>query len=229
MMLRYRTPRALRALPLVLLLPALACESDSSGPKGPDAPGVVELDASSNTAFTFFRLSDGAVVAVTDPTSSTEWDLAVRRFAVKLNGGVAGPKGVVAFNMRNNQDATDQQVLGFTPENQLAAFEAVSPADIPDDADFEEEGLGPDVSTWFRFDPVSGGLVANPAAAWKLRRSGGSTYGVIRVKRLVASATALDSVTFEYRLQGGAALGAASEITIPTTGSNAVNLGNGTA
>lgn len=229
LMLRYHSRRALRACVLALLLPAIACESDSSGPKTPDEPGVVELDASSNTAFTYFRLSDGAVVAVTDPTASTDWDIAVRRFAVKLNGGVAGSKGVVGYNMANNEGATDEQVLGFTPENQLAAFQAVDAGDVPDASSFEEEGLGPDVSTWFRFDPVSGGLVANPAAAWKLRRSGGATYGVIRVKRIVATSTALDSLTFEYRLQAGATMGAAQEITIPATGNNAVDLSAGTA
>lgn len=229
MMLRYHTRRAVRAFALALLIPAIACESDSSGPKNPDEPGVVELDASSNTTFTYFRLSDGAIVSVANPTDSDEWDIAVRRFAAKLNGGVAGSKGVVGYNLENNATATDAQVLAFTPESQLAAFEAVGASDVPQEADFEEEGLGPDASTWFRFDPVSGGLVANPTAAWKIRRSGGTSYGLIRVKRIVASATTLDSVTFEYRLQSGAAIGAASEITIPTIGSNAVELSSGTA
>lgn len=229
MMLRYHPRRALRACALALLLPAIACESDSSGPKTPDGPGVVELDASSSTAFTYFRLSDGAIVAVTNPTASTEWDIAVRRFAVKLNGGVAGTKGVVGYNLENNKDATDEQVLSFTPENQLAAFDAVDAAAVPAEASFGEEGLGPDASTWFRFDPVGGGLVANPATAWKLRRSGGATFGAIRVKRIVASSTALDSLTFEYRLQTGATMGVAQEITIPTSGNNALDLSAGTA
>jgi hypothetical protein len=226
---RLAASRALRTFALALLLPAIACESDSSGPRTPDGPGVVEIDASSNSAFTYFRLSDGAIVAVTDPTASDDWDIAFRRFAVKLNGGVAGPKNVVGYNLQNNDDATDAQVLGFTAENQLGAFEAVDAADVPDDASFQEEGLGPDFSTWFRFDPVSGGLVANPAAAWKLRRSGGSSYGVIRVKRIVASSETLDSVTFEYRVQDGATMGAATERTIATSGSNAVDLSNGSA
>lgn len=229
-MLRYHSRRALRACALAFLLPAMACESDSSGSPTPDEPGVVELDASSSSAFTYFRLSDGAVVAVTDPTTSDEWDIAFRRFAVKLNGGVAGGKGVVGYNLENNATATNEQVLAFTPENQLAAFEAIDGGDVPADAEFDGEGLGPDYSTWFRFDPVSGGLVANPAAAWKIKRSGGTTYGLIRVSGLTLN-TAQDSlltVTFEYRLQGGT-MGAVSSVTIPTTGNNAADLTTGTA
>lgn len=229
MMLRYHPRRALRAFALALLLPAIACESDSSGPGTPEGPGVVEIDASSNSAFTYFRLSDGAIVSVANPTSSNDWDIAFRRFAVKLNGGVAGPKGVLGYNLENNNDATDEEVLAFTPENQLTAFEAVDAGDVPDEASFEAEGLGPDFSTWFRFDPVSGGLVANPAAAWKLRRSGGTTYGLVRVKRIVATETTLDSVTFEYRVQTGGTMGAATERTVATSGSNAVDLASGSA
>lgn len=229
MMLRFPPRHALQACALAFLLPAMACESDSSGSPTPDEPGVVELDASSSSAFTYFRLSDGAIVAVTDPTSSDDWDIAFRRFAVKLNGGVAGGKGVVGYNLENNEAATDEQVLGFTPENQLAAFEAIDAGDVPAAGEFDAEGLGPDLSTWFRFDPVSGGLVANPAAAWKIRRSGGTTYGLIRVKRLVATATTLDSVTFEYRLQDGT-MGALTEITVGTAaGANGVSLTNNTA
>jgi hypothetical protein len=226
---RFAASRTLRTFALALLLPALACESDSSGPRTPDEPGVVELDAASNSTFTYFRLSDGAIVSVTDPTTSDDWDIAFRRFAVKLNSGVAGPKSVLGYSLENNADATDEQVLAFTPENQLAAFEAVDAGDVPDEASFTAEGLGPDLSTWFRFDPVSGGLVANPAAAWKLRRSGGTVYGVIRVKRIVATSEALDSVTFEYRLQDGGAMGSAAERTIATTGSHALDLTGGAA
>lgn len=227
MMLRYQSRRALRACALAVLIPAMACESDSSGSPTPDEPGVVELDASSNSAYTYFRLSDGAVVAVTDPATSDEWDIAFRRFAVKLNGGVAGGKGVVGYNMANHADATDQEVLAFTAAGELPAFEAVSAEDVPADGEFRSEGLGPDFSTWFRFDAVSGGLVANPASAWKLRRSGGTTYGVIRISGIVANDTTLESVTFEYRLQG-ATMGAPTTVTVPTTGNNAADLTSGT-
>lgn len=191
-----------------------ACESDSSGPSR-NTTGEMQINASSATAFTYFSLADHGVVTVPSPYTSTAWDLGFRRFGVKLNSGVAGTKGVLGYNLANNAGADTAALLSFTPENQLAAFNAVGEADIPDDGSFAAEGLGPDFSSWFRFDPVANGLVANPQAAWKLRRSASAQYALIRVKRIVASDVALDSVVFEYRLQAqGGMLGAIDSIAV---------------
>ncbi len=191
-----------------------ACESDSNGPRN-NTPGEIQVNASSSTTFTYFSLADNGVVTVTDPSTSTAWDLGLRRFSIKLNSGVAGTKNVLGYNLANNAGADTAAFLAMTPENQLAAFTAVGESAIPGDGDFAEEGLGPDFSSWFRFDPVANGLVANPAAAWKLRRSASAEYAVFRVKRIVASNTALDSVVFEYRLQpAGGALGPVDSIAV---------------
>ena len=62
---------------------------------------------------------------------------------------------------------------------------------------------------------MANGLVANPQAAWKIRRSASAQYAVFRVKRIVASNTALDSVVFEYRLQPvGGALGTIDSVAV---------------
>lgn len=209
-------PRFLRlsSAALVSGLLLAACESDSSGPRN-NTPGETQINASSATAFTYFSLSDNGVVSVTDPAASTAWDLGFRRFGVKLNSGVAGTKNVLGFNLANHASADTADFLGFTADNQLAAFNAVGEADIPADGDFTAEGLGPDFSSWFRFDPVANGLVANPQAAWKLRRSASAEYAVFRVKRIVASNVALDSVIFEYRLQpAGGALGTIDSVAV---------------
>lgn len=190
------------------------CESDSSGPSG-HKTGELQINASSSTSFTYFSLGDNGVVTVTDPAASTAWDLGFRRFSVELNGGVAGTKAVLGYNLANNAAADTAAFLGFTAENQLAGFTAVGEADIPDDGSFTAEGLGPDFSSWFRFDPVANGLVANPQSAWKLRRSASAQYALFRVKRIVASNIALDSVVFEYRLQAvGGTLGTIDSVAV---------------
>jgi hypothetical protein len=213
-------PRAAGAVLAAGVLLA-ACESDSSGPSR-RTPGELQIDASSSTAFAYFSFSDNGVVTVTDPATSNAWDLRFRRFSVQLNGGVAGGKDVLGFNLANHANADTATILGFTPENQLAAFDSVGENAIPDEAAFTAEGLGPDFSSWFRFDPVSNGLVANPAAAWKLRRSASAQYALIRVKRIVASNVALDSVVFEYRLQAqGGDLGTIDSVAVKAGSSTA--------
>jgi hypothetical protein len=177
------------------------------------------VNASSSTAFVYYRFDGANLVPASGPANSTNWDIAFRRFTIQLNSGVAGPKGVLGFNLANNATADTATILGFTPENQLAAFQAIGVSDIPDPTAFKAEGLGPDLSSWFRFDPVAMGLVANPQAAWKLRRSASADYALFRVSRIVASTTALDSVVFEYRLQPSAGtLGAIDSIIVGTGG-----------
>lgn len=224
--------RSLRTL--LLLVPAMvlaACEGDSAGP--PDSPrtGEISLNASSQTGFAYLRFEGDSAVAVVSPASDAEWDLAFRRYTVRLNGGVGGSKGVVGFNLAGNAAADTAEILAFTAANQLPAFVAIAATDIPSAGSFTSEGLGPDFASWFRFDPISNGLVANPQAAWKLQRAGAGGYALVRVARMVATQTTLDSVTFEWRLadQNGD-LGSAAQLTVGTTGGlNAVDLGTGTA
>jgi hypothetical protein len=66
-------------------LAALGCESDNTGPGGPlNVVGTTELNASSNTQFVYFSLASGSVVTVASPKTSSDWDLAVRRYEVRL-------------------------------------------------------------------------------------------------------------------------------------------------
>lgn len=215
---------------LISLILFAACEADSGGPNQ-GGPGTLQINAASSTAFTYFAFDADTIVAVADPANSTAWDIGFRRFTLQLNGGVAGTKGVLGYNLANNAAADTAAILGFTPANQLPAFDAIGVADIPNDTAFKVEGLGPDYSSWFRFDPGSGGLVANPQAGWKLRRSASADYAVFRVSRIVATLVSLDSVVFEYRLQpAGGTLGALDSIAVGTGGSlSGANLGSGSA
>ena len=134
--------RVVRVGALALAPAALiACEDEITNPEDQFIEGQIVLDASSPVAFTHFTFADGgSIVPVTDPASSTDWDMAFRRFGVKLNGGVAGPGTVAGANLANNASATDAEVVLFTPSGAAAAFEAVTAADISG-ATFLEEGM----------------------------------------------------------------------------------------
>jgi hypothetical protein len=235
MMTQSHTARRARfvAPALAALLFLAACEGDTSAP--PPQTGELEIDASSNTAFTYFSFADDGVVTIVDPSTSSGWDLAFRRYSVRLNGGVAGPKGVTGFNLENNVDATDPEILAFTAESQLPAFDAVDASDIPS-AGFSSEVLAPDQTSWFR--PTATGLDANPAAVWKLRRASGAgagAYAVIRVENIVnadppSQADGMRGITIGYRLQTTpGTLGAPQTVVVDlgTATEAGINLGTG--
>jgi hypothetical protein len=196
-----------------------ACSGETNNPTPPS--GEVEIDASSTSAYTYFSLSTGKVVTVASPSTSDAWDIAFRRYEVQLNSGVAGTKGVLGYNMKNNASATSAQVLAFTADNQKPAFDAVTSANIPAPASFTGEDLAPDCCGWFI--PTATGLLGNPGAAWKMRRSSGAgagAYAVIRVESIVNAAnptptSPMQGITIGYRLQTTpGTLGAAQTVAV---------------
>ena len=219
------------ALVPVVLVALAACEGDSNGPTPPDEAGEITVDASSTTGFAYVSLEDGEVVTVTDPATSTAWDIALRRFEVRLNGGVSGGKGVVGYNLRNHEADTPEAILALTPENTEAEFEAVGEADIPATVDFLTDGLVENGLGWLSFGPT--GPAANPGAAWKVQTAGGN-YAVVRATGLTIGGTdpqsaELESVDLEWRYQpAGGALGAVQTATIDlTSGNTAIDLATG--
>jgi len=205
------------------VLAATACESDSTGPSTPlNIVGTTELDASSPSQFVYFNLATASVVSAANPTASNDWDLAFRRYEVRLNGGAVGPKGVAGFNLANNFSATTQQILAFTPENQKTAFEAVGAAEIPAASAFVTETLTANPLGWLSFGAQ--GPVANSQAAWKLRRIAGGGFALFRVTGLTMSGASqqtavLATVTVEYRYQpAGETLGSKQTATLSLSG-----------
>lgn len=80
-----------------------ACGSDpvtrrpgSSNEQPPPAAAELSFDVSA-TRTTYVNLTTGTVVEPSDPTHSTEWDLAFVGYDVLTNGGISGPGGGKAF------------------------------------------------------------------------------------------------------------------------------------
>ena len=198
---------------LPLALPVLAAGCESTDPPVFEEE-VFVVDATSATAFAYLSLEGkGAIVTPADPSSSTDWHMAFRRFQIRLNGGVSGPGSVEGDNLENNASATAEMVLAFTTEDGVADFEAVTDAAISG-ASFSVDALVPDPgASWFRFDPVQQTLVANPAAAWKLRESSDRGFAVFRVVELKMDGQRPLGATVEYRRHGaGASLGSSAKI-----------------
>lgn len=222
---------SVRAVALALCATALlaACEDESDDVE-PLPEGSFVLNASSQTAYTYFNLESQDTVAVATPGSSSAWDLAFRRFEIRLNGGVAGPKGVTGFNLENSVGLTDAQVLALTPANTEAAFDAIDESDIPPSGDFTTEALAEDFTGWFR--PTPTGLVANRNAAWKFRLPGNRGHALLRVQEITNESTnpsptdGMAAIRLGYRLETAGVLGPEDSVTItmPSGSSGVVNL-----
>jgi hypothetical protein len=224
----------LRPLAALCALGVLAaCESEATlpDPVEPGPTSEVTVDASSTSAFTYFSLATGQAVTVASPSTSTQWDLAIRRYEVRLNGGVAGPGSVDAALVIDNSAQPTATILGYTAASQLAAFEAITAEDIPAASAFTSTALAVDAASWFRASGAT--LVANPARAWKVRRADGG-YAVMRVSAIALNGNALGTFSLEYRLQAsaGGTLGPVQTLTVPAGAPSAptrISLASGSA
>lgn len=113
----------------------------------------LEIDATAMTEWVYLRLDTGAQVAVADPASSREWDVAVRRYYVKINGGISGGCGSeVAL-----QQGADFAAIARAPSGSYFT-------DQPDSGDDDTE---PDYALsqsggWYEYNPMTHLLSPRP-------------------------------------------------------------------
>jgi hypothetical protein len=216
-MSHYLNYRHVAALLTCVALAACEGESSPADPNpAPEPPALNEIvsvgpiDASALDALAYFSLESGTIVA-----QSAAWDLALRRYEVRLNGGISGTRGVTGFALDNNRNATDAEIIALTPANTLAAFDAVRAGAIPAESEFGADRL---VANSTGYLNLGGVPTANAAASWKVRTAGGG-YALMRVTAITMSpAFALTSVTVESRLQNGATLGPVQSVAVPVAG-----------
>jgi hypothetical protein len=222
-----RRPTRARLAALLALCAALtACEKESAptGPQGPD--GTLELNevatvdglnASSTDTLVRFSFQTGTLVS-----ASADWDVAFRRYEIRLNGGISGSKGVTAFSVGNNKAATNDQIMAFTAENTLGAFDAIRAAQIPASGEFGGDGLVENATGYLN---LAGVPSANGTAFWKVKLATGG-FALLRVTAISFTPQfALQSATIESRLQSGTTLGAPRTLVVtPAGGPASVNL-----
>jgi hypothetical protein len=169
------------------------------------------LNASSNDTLVYFSFAAGTLVP-----KASDWDLALRRYEVRLASPATGAsKTVLGHTLANNQNATAADVLGFTRANTLAAFDALREAQIPGDAQFATDSLANSPQSHLLIG--AGVPTANAAQFWKVRLANGQ-FAVMRTARIKFTGFVTDTIYIESRLQTGNVLGAVRTIAVAPGG-----------
>ena len=214
---------AQRALLLTILVVIIGCTEGESDPTGPSAsipePAVNQvvaygpINASSTDTLVYFSFATGGLVA-----RAADWDLALRRYELRLNGpavGGATARTVLGAGLDNNTGASDSQVLALTPANTLGAFDAVRDATIPTDDKFQTDRLTENRQAYLN---LSGVPSANAANYWKVRLATGGFALLHATGMQFSPQFAVLSLTLEVRVQNGVTLGTPQTITVTPNG-----------
>lgn len=191
----------------------------------PDASGFINLsvDASAGgftagpddpaNRWAYLDLDTGTLLDMDDATALTspDWEIAFKRVAVKLNGGVSGAGSTLGgiadaqlgFYDDNNEPLTDAFVAASADTQVQALVRPVAVDQIEFVTDSEVasiKGDGFDVeASWWIYDPAAFSVTANPAARYMVRGANGDSYAKMRVTDIQQAER---QISIEFNLQG---------------------------
>ena len=220
---RYRTPVISRGLAGAALLLAAglslsACNSDDVTAAPPPVSGTFTVDAS--TGWVYVSFADSAVVNPSPSSGeSSSWDIAFFGTNVMLNGGQAGPGGVLGYCVCQNsaRGFSNAEWLALTADEQKSAFDSIT--SVPAGAAFTSERLTPAVSGFYNGAGINS--MANPDAVYFVRYADSTGFAKVHVTSLrEPGASGPAGVTLEYALASNAdaAFGPAKTVTLDLSG-----------
>lgn len=196
----------------------------------PDSLHELTVDASSDQRWVYLSLQTGEILALDDASAaeSSAWDIALRRYEIKLNGGSSGPGGTGGYLGATPEGLYDADGLPITE-----AFLAITPEDtlylLTDDglsepatpyawvSDSVSSVLNPGYSGtypqpldygWYTYYPSTHFIDANVDAGALLRGDGGESYARFHVGAIdyadPADASSQRSWTLEFNVQAAA-------------------------
>lgn len=163
-----------------------------------------------NNHAAYFDFDAGAVVDINDEEArtNTEWDIAIKRYDVTLNGGASGPgavRGALADPRDAMYDEHEQPVraafVSQTEEEMLAAFDAVTSDDglvyVTDSGQPYLNGDGGPTS-WFGVNPpppMPPTFYAREENWWVIRSASADSYMKLHV-------VDVDYASFSFAIEG---------------------------
>jgi hypothetical protein len=179
---------------LALALAAVLSSACGDEPTGPQVAATATFTVDATTTTQYVALTGGPAIlaTVTDAATSTAWDLSFLTTTVAANTNA----GLTVACLCGNEGASGDAVMQMTAEGQLAAFEAVSAADIAT-ATFETNTFA--THRWYRYNITGSDNQIWPVFNVYLVKRGVAVYKV-QIINYYNAAGAPRHITFRYAL-----------------------------
>ncbi|MBI5814795.1 MAG: HmuY family protein [Nitrospinae bacterium] len=155
-------------------------------------------------SFQYLNLATGEKLPVADMKSAyhENWHIAFKRSVICVNGGVAGPGGILGACVIHPPDVPREEFLKLTDDDFKSMFAEVTK--IPEGLELLPEGIEPAIFDWRVLKDDK--WTANSVKGWKLRLADGASFAKMRVKNVAG-----DSVTITIQCAFQPAKGAPLE------------------
>jgi hypothetical protein len=183
-------------LSVTLVVLFFACKKNET--KTPIQAQTFEINSTASTSWKYFSFASNDTITVTDPASSTAWDLAFQRYRIKTNGGKSGNGlGSAANSYQKGQTGFDAlKVVSDT-----STFALDDSVHIVVQQGYATYIVNPAIYTWFTIELASQGTQIVPTDYTYIVKTGTGKYAKVWFKSYYSASNVSGYVTFQYKYQ----------------------------
>ncbi|MCU0472995.1 MAG: HmuY family protein [Bacteroidales bacterium] len=182
-------------LPFVIGL-LIGCKKEDTKPAIQSQ--TFEIKSTSSTTWKYFSFSKNDTISVSDPLSSTEWDLAFQRYRIKTNGGESGNgMGSAASSYLKGQTGFD--ALREVPDT--TTFVADKSIEIAIQQGYATYVINPRLYSWFTIELATQGTQIVPSDDIYIVKTADGKYAKVWFKSYYSTTNLSGYVTFQYKYQ----------------------------
>lgn len=189
----------MKRLAILLILTAFmyaACNKDDNTTQIQSK--TFEVKSTSSTEWKYFSFEKNDTIPVSDPMTSSEWDLAFQRYRIRTNGGQSGNgQGAAANSFQTGQ--TGFNALASIPDT--TTFAADAPVTIAVQQGYATYIVNPALYTWFSIQLASQGTQIVPSDYIYIIRTARGKYAKVWFKSYYNAQNQSGYVTFQYKYQ----------------------------
>jgi len=157
-----------------------------------------EVKANSSTVWKYFSFEKNDTVAISDPMTSSDWDLAFQRYRIKTNGGQSGNgMGSAANSYKKGQSGFD----ALSAVSDTASFTNDTSVQIAVQQGYATYVVNPELYSWFEIELAAQGTQIVPSDFIYVVRTASGKYAKVWFKSYYSATNASGFVTFQYKYQ----------------------------
>lgn len=174
----------------------IACKKEET--KVPIQSQTFEINSTASTKWKYYSFEKNDTVIVTDPMTSTEWDLAFQRYRIKTNGGLSGnAQGSAANSYQKLQTGFD--ILKVVPDT--ASFTPDESIQIAVQQGYAAYILNPEIYSWFSIELAPAGTQIVPSDYIYIVKTAKGRYAKVWFKSYYSASNVSGYVSFQYKYQ----------------------------
>jgi len=157
-----------------------------------------DVDASVSTKWKYFSFEKNDTLTITDPSTSSEWDLAFQRYRIRTNGGKSGNgMGSAANSYKKGQAGFDELLI--VPDT--ATFTVDSDIEIAVQQGYATYTVNPELYTWFAIELAAQGTQIAPTDFVYIVKTGTGKFAKVWFKSYYSATNVSGHITFQYKYQ----------------------------